>query len=229
MSLHIRTLVAMAGLGLISAAVLGCSDDSSDEPASPTGETPATATATLTASGGTGAPGSGDGGGVPTTGTGANTGAGGPTTGTGASGPAPPGFPASDEPPATTASANGQTVETGLGTYCWTLMCVDKIGVPTKGTLTVSSGDTVSIAVPAAAPPLREAAANTFAAVDAQKLDDGSEIWPYPGTTGDTQEYAISGNEIDVMLDLPPGRYVLAVSMYFEAGDAVYGVLLEVQ
>jgi hypothetical protein len=227
MSLRIRTLVALAGLGLMSAVFLGCSDDDSDDPASPGAEPPATATATPEASGGAGA--SGPGGGVPTTGTGSAGGTGANMGATGATGPNPPGFPASDEPPSTTASANGQTVETGLGTYCWTLMCVDKIGVPTKGALTVSSGDTVSFAIPQGAPPLREAAANTFPAANAQKLDDGSEIWPYPGTTGEPQEYAISGNEIDVMLDLPPGRYVLAVSMYFESGDAVYGVLLDVQ
>jgi hypothetical protein len=216
MSLRIRTLVALAGLGLISGILIGCSDDDSGEDPSSSVDTPVTAGVTPEAPGGTGSAGSGAGGGLPTAGT---SGAGG----------APPAFPASDEPPATTASANGQTVETGLGTYCWTLMCVDKIGVPTRGTLTVSSGDTVSFAVPPAAPPLREAGANTFAAVDPQKLDDGSEIWPYPGSPGDAQEYAISGDSVDVMVDLPPGQYVLAVNMYFEAGDAIYGVLLDVQ
>lgn len=215
MSLRLRAWFLVAGFGLVIAAfVVACGgdDDDPDGGASAGGDTPVVEASATAATGGGPA-------GVPTSGGGGGS----------SSGPAPPGFPASDEPPSTTATANGQTVETGLGTYCWTLMCVDKIGVPTKGTLTVSSGDTVSFAVPAGAPPLRDAAANTFEARDAQQLDDGSEIWPYPGNPGESQEYAVAGDEVEVMVDLAPGTYVLVVSMYFEAGDAVYGVLLEVQ
>ena len=141
--------------------------------------------------------------------------------------PAPPGFPATDEPPVTTASANGQTVEMGIGTYCWTLLCVDKIGVPTRGTLSVAPGDTVTIAIPDDAPPLREASANVFVAANAQTLDDGSEIWPYPGSPGEPLAHEIAGETVEVTVNLEPGQYVLAASMFFEAGDVTYGVLLD--
>jgi hypothetical protein len=208
MSFGKRSLVAVACLGLMTAGLLAaCGGGDSDAEPPARGDTPA--------AGASATPG----------------GAGVPTSGTGGSGatPAPPGFPAADEPPATTASANGQSVETGLGTYCWTLMCVDKIGVPTRGTLTVAAGDTVSVAVPPGAPALREAAANSFAAVTPQPLDDGSEIWPYPGAPGDDLAHTVAGDNVEVTVDLPPGRYVLAVSMFFETGDVVYGVLLEVR
>ena len=143
--------------------------------------------------------------------------------------PAPPGFPATDEPPVTTASANGETAEMGIGTYCWTLLCVDKTGVPTRGTLSVAPGDTVTLAIPDDAPPLREASANVFEATNAQTLDDGSEIWPYPGSPGEPLAPEIARDTVEVTVDLEPGQYVLAVSMFFEAGDVTYGVLLEVE
>src|SRR5690606_36091608 len=70
--------------------------------------------------------------------------------------PAEPGVLGMDGPPSTTASANGQSIETGIGTFCWTMLCVDKIGVPTRGVLVVSNGDVVIIGVPDGVPPLRE-------------------------------------------------------------------------
>jgi hypothetical protein len=216
MSLRTSTLFAAACLGLFSAVfIVACDGGEPEDAGAPGGDTPAIgATATPRPAEGTGSQPSAP----------VSTGSGG-----GSTSPAPPSFPASDEPPLTTASADGQSVEMGLGTYCWTLMCVDKIGVPTRGTLTVSPGDTISVAVPAGAPALREAVANTFTAGAPQILDDGSEIWPYPGSPGDQQAHSIAGDNVEVTVDLPPGRYVLAVGMFFESGDAVYGVLLEVQ
>jgi hypothetical protein len=85
------------------------------------------------------------------------------------------------------------------------------------------------MAIPDDAPPLREAAANVFEALDAMPLDDGSEIWPYPGAPGEEVASEVAGDSVDVTVDLAPGRYVLAVSMFFESGDVVYGVLVEVQ
>ena len=206
----------LAGTGLIGALVLlACSDD--DDEGGANGVTGATTPVNGEA---TATPASG----------------GGPTglSGTGAGGvsvtpPAPPSFPATDEPPAASASANSESVETGIGTYCWTRLCVDKIGVPTKGTLIVSPGDTVSVAIPEGVPALREAGANVFEAVGALPLDDGSEIWPYPGATGAEVDYEVTNESVDVVIDLPPGRYVLSVFMSFESGDVVYGVLVEVQ
>jgi hypothetical protein len=141
----------------------------------------------------------------------------------------PPAFPTESEPPGTTATANGETVDAGIGTFCWTLLCVDKIGVPTKGTLSVSAGDTVSVAIPQDGPALNGASAAVFAAVDPQPLDDGSEIWPYPGAPGEEVVSEATSGAVEVVVDLEPGQYVLSVFMTFEGGDVVYGVLLDVE
>jgi hypothetical protein len=206
----------LAGMGLITAAALvACSNSDVDEAMPTSTPTPLSIDATATAT-----PGAGGGGAVGATVT--------PGTGTGATA-TPIGFPATDEPPETQASANGQSVETGIGTYCWTRLCVDKIGVPTRGRLTVARGDSVSVAVPSAAPPLREAAAHVFPAIDARTLDDGSEIWAYPGALGEDLAHEVNGQDVEVVMNLEPGTYVLSMSMFFEMGDVVYGALVEVQ
>jgi hypothetical protein len=205
----LRIAVAVAGLIAVSALVVGCSDDDSDAEG-------ATATPTAIREAGE-TPGQGIGAGET------------PATGTGSTPPGPPSFPTEADPPGTTASANGESVEAGIGTYCWTLMCVDKIGVPTEGTLKVSTGDTVSVAIPDDAPALKSASAAVFEAVNPQPLDDGSEIWPYPGAPGDEVASETTDDAVEVTVDLAPGRYVLSVFMAFEAGDVMYGVLLEVE
>lgn len=211
-----RLMLAGAGV-FLAFAVVACSDDDNGdrEPAGATDASPTVAGEATDTSGGQAAPID-----TPADGSSGSTGAG-PSS-------APP-IPDFEQPPATTASANGATVEMGIGTYCWTVMCVDKIGVPTKGTLTVNRGDTVSIAVPSDAPALREAGATVFEATQAQPLDDGSEIWPYPGNPGEDIEVEVVGDTVEVTADLAPGRYVLSLGMYFETGDVIYGVLLEVQ
>jgi hypothetical protein len=108
-------------------------------------------------------------------------------------------------------------------------MCVDKIGVPTKGTLTVSRGDFVTVAVPSGAPPLREAFAGAFPAQNPMDLGGGEQIWSHGGPPETTLGHAVSGQTIEVEVDLEPGTYVLSVGMFFEAGDVVYGVLLDVR
>jgi hypothetical protein len=134
------------------------------------------------------------------------------------------------DPPGTTATANAKTVEMGIGTYCWTTMCVDKIGPVTKGTLQVSPGDTITIAVPQGTPPLREVHASAYEAGTPALVDNGDEIWSHPPT--DSTDLAASTpnpTSIDVEVDLAPGKYVLTIFMAFEPGDVVYGVILEVR
>ena len=211
-----KMALAAAGLLLVVSAV-ACSggDDEDVEPTGSTGATPAAGGEATATPGDQGAPIN-----TPDGSSGA--------PGSGGTGSAPP-MPDFEEPPVTTATANGETVETGIGTYCWTTMCVDKIGVPTKGSLTVSRGDIVTIEIPEDAPALREAGANVFEATEPQRLDDGSEIWPYPGAPGAEVASEVAGDTVEVVIDLEPGRYVLSVGMYFEAGDVIYGVLVDVQ
>ena len=93
------------------------------------------------------------------------------TSGTRAPNPpagAPSGLP-SDDAPGTTATANGATVDMGIGTHCWIRMCVDMIGPVTKATLNVAHGDIIEVAVPSGAPALREVSAIAFPRINAHR------------------------------------------------------------
>ena len=50
-------------------------------------------------------------------------------------------------------------------------------------------------------------------------LDDGSEIWPYPGAPGEDVASEVTDDSLDVVIDLEPGQYVLSAFLAFEAGD----------
>ena len=135
----------------------------------------------------------------------------------------------SDEPPGTTASSDGAEVEMGVGTYCWTNLCVDKIGPITRGSLTVTSGADVRVVIPAGTPPLREVTVLAFPAANPQQLNDGSTAWQPDFDNSVSLLSERDEDEVRVDLVLEPGTYVLTVGMFFEAGDVQYGVLLEVQ
>lgn len=214
----------LAGGILVLATVIvsACGGDSEGDASLPTSETPAS----TTLSGEDAVPGD-------STAIAPTTGPSAPlppaASGTVTSPPMPPNLPASDQPPTTTATSGSQEAEAGIGTYCWSRLCVDKVGVPTLGELAVSSGDTIDVAIPSNAPPLREATATIFEAVDPNTLDDGSTIWLYPGAPGDPIETNTRADVVEVRLNnIDSGSYVLAVSMFFETGDVVYGFLLEV-
>ena len=140
----------------------------------------------------------------------------------------PAGIPLA-QPPGTTASAAGRTVEMGIGTYCWTSMCVDKIGPVTRGTLQVSRGATVNVAIPQGAPPLTEVHASVFPAGAPVSSSGGEEVWSHPPTDGTTLSTARGATGVEVQVDVAPGKYVLTVGMFFQPGDVAYGVVLEVR
>ena len=155
-----------------------------------------------------------------------------PDTTSGARGPNPPaGAPSgapSDDAPGTTATANRATVEMGIGTHCWTRMCVDMIGPVTKGTLTVARGDSVQVAVPQGTPPLNDVSASAFRATTSTDLDSGAQAWSHGADSRDLST-ARDGSKVEIDVDLPPGTWILAVGMYFAQGDISYGVVLEVR
>ena len=130
--------------------------------------------------------------------------------------------------PGTSATANGKTVEMGIGTYCWTQMCVDKIGPVTKGALDVSRGDVIQVAIPQGVPPLKQVNASAMVAGSPAASSNGEDIWSYPPTGGTALSAAIDAKSVDVRVDLTSGKYVLAVGMYFDSGDISYGVVLNV-
>jgi hypothetical protein len=136
--------------------------------------------------------------------------------------------PTGDVPPDTTATSGGTTVGMGIGTYCWTTKCVDKIGVITRGTLTIASGDEVAVAVPSGAPALNSVSVFAFPAADPQPLDNGETAWR-PDFDGVMLTSELDEDVIRVGGTLEAGTYVLSVGMFFASGDVQYGVVLEVQ
>ena len=140
---------------------------------------------------------------------------------------APSGAP-SDNAPGTTATANGVTVDMGIGTHCWVRMCVDMIGPITKDTLTVARGDIIEVAVPQGAPALRDVNAFAFRASTPTDLDSGAKAWPLGADSRDLST-GRDGTKVEVDVDLPPGTWILSVGMFFEQGDISYGVVLEVR
>ena len=142
-----------------------------------------------------------------------------------------PGLPdlTTDAPPGTTASSGGAEVEMGIGTYCWTTLCVDKIGPITRGTLTIASGDEVVVQVPSSAPALNEVSAEAFPATNPQEVEGGETAWQPDFSHDGTLEPERDRDQILIVPELEPGTYVLVVGMYFETGDVQYGVVLEVE
>jgi hypothetical protein len=134
-----------------------------------------------------------------------------------------------DDPPSTTATAGGKTVEMGVGTHCWTNRCVDMIGPVTKGTLQVARGETVVVALPQGTPALTEVHASAFEATTPAITNPGEEVWSHPPTGGTELGTARDSTSIEVEVNLAPGKYVLTVGMYFERGDISYGVVLDVR
>jgi hypothetical protein len=100
----------------------------------------------------------------------------------------------------------------GIGSYCWGTLCVDKIGVATRGTLPVNSGDTIVVAVPQATSPLKDVGVSVFPAENGRPLDDGSTIWPY-GDSSTALDRTLLGPLIAVEADLAPGN-ICSLSVY---------------
>jgi hypothetical protein len=142
--------------------------------------------------------------------------------------PSPPDL-TTDVPPGTTAAAGGSTVEMGVGTYCWTTMCVDKIGPITRDALSIASGDEVVVAVPDGVPVLNEVSVEAFPAANPQEFDNGDTAWRPDFNFDGTMAYELDQDGVRIPVSLEPGTYVLVVGMYFQSGDVQYGVVLHVE
>jgi hypothetical protein len=136
---------------------------------------------------------------------------------------------ADDSPPVTTASSGGQTVEMGVGSFCWTTLCVDKIGPITRGTLAISAAAEVVVAVPDSAPPLNSVSAVAFPALNPQELEGGETAWQPGFNASKMLNFELQDDEVRIDAALEPGTYVLNVGMFFEGRDVQYGVVLEVE
>ena len=154
-----------------------------------------------------------------------------PASGAGEETPAAPGRgPSLEEPPGTTVTAAGRSVEAGIGSYCWTSMCVDKIGPITRGRLEVDRGTVVSVALPRGVTALRSANVTAFPAGASQDVGNGNTAWQPDFERGTELPATISGPAVEFAAQLPAGPYVVSIGMFVASGgDVQYGVLLEVR
>jgi hypothetical protein len=147
--------------------------------------------------------------------------------------------PASVEPPPATLTINGQSQESGIGTYCWNSgtegngpgMCADKIGVPTpRDPIQVEAApftaqftfapDIVPTGVSLTAIPVSP---------DDEMTVEGTPEWRWwPFGEGQTFELP-AASVTQAELTLEPGLYALTAFTFFEGrGDVVYGFLVQV-
>jgi hypothetical protein len=117
----------------------------------------------------------------------------------------------------------------GTGTYCWTTMCVDKIGPITRARLDLQRGIRIVVAIPAGTPPLREASVSAFPAGASQAVGNGETAWQPEFDRATELAATRTGADLEVTVDLPPGSYVLVVGMFFNPGDVQYAVVLDVR
>lgn len=124
----------------------------------------------------------------------------------------------------------------GIGTYCWTEpsrggLCVDAVG-PVTGSqaLVVPRGAGVTVANPAAGTTIREGSVNAWQAPPQPLSTTGAElVWSLQPGTGRRLDASVSADRVEFGLDLPPGRYVVEIRLFFAAGDVSYGLLAEVR
>ncbi len=136
--------------------------------------------------------------------------------------------------PDLTVSAGGESVTAGVGTYCWSGqgrgLCVDKVGVPTPPKALVATVGTSLTARLSKGTPREVSAHASPLAADATPTSEGRDdvFWESLGE-GEELPLETLGRELSLTTtNLAPGRYVVAISVFFErGGDAQYGVLLE--
>jgi len=150
----------------------------------------------------------------------------------------PPADPYAIRPPLAAMTVAGETIQAGLGTYCWTEvsqgvgLCLDAIGIPTQpDPVKVSFPFTARFAVPVEAAPRDVVVTVRQAAPELEMNEEnaqGLRWWAY-GEDGEMHTLALV-NEPAVELDLAPGLYVLDLFVSWESlGDASYGFLVQVE
>lgn len=141
------------------------------------------------------------------------------------------------EPPGSSLSHDGETVEAGLGGYCWSTdrasSCVDAVGISLGGEkLTAPSDAPLSFAYKG----------DGLDAVDVMAYEVGSGggrdnriqhdilVPPYAGVgKGRQPEVRRSGDRARIFARLPAGEYVLDVRAGMPEGGASYGFHLVVE
>ncbi|HEV2745391.1 MAG TPA: hypothetical protein VGV91_19710 [Rubrobacter sp.] len=134
------------------------------------------------------------------------------------------------EPPGSTLSYGGETVEGGLGTYCWTRGggggCSDAFAIILGDeTLEAPAGATLSFAYGGKA--LDSLSVTAFrAGREGRGGGREDEFLPPSWRKGEDLRVRRSGTRARIVADLPPGEYVLDVFARMPQGDASYGFRL---
>lgn len=143
--------------------------------------------------------------------------------------PAPPTTMMFPEPPGSALSYGGETVDGGLGSYCWTMGggggCADAFAVILEeGAREAPAGATLSFAY-------RGKALDSLgvAAYRAGREGEGGgredDVFVTPSKGGGAKDLRVrrSGTRARIFADLPAGEYVLDVFARMPQGDASYG------
>ena len=160
---------------------------------------------------------------------------GGEPTKTGGGDPATPTTMTIPEPPGSTLSYGGETVDGGLGSYCWTMGgaggCADTFAVVLEEeTLRAPAGATLSFAY--------EGRALDSLSVAAYRADREGQGGPrqddmfLPPTRDDAAKHLPvrrCGTRARIVADLPAGEYVFDVFARMPEGDAFYGFRLTLE
>ncbi len=136
------------------------------------------------------------------------------------------------EPPGSTLSYGGETVEGGLGSYCWTKGgsggCSDAFAIiVVEEALEAPAGATLSFAYKGKA-----LDSLSVAAYKAGREGGGGgredDVFLPPSRGGGAKDLRVrrSGTRARIVADLPPGEYVLDVFARMPQGDASYGFRL---
>lgn len=139
------------------------------------------------------------------------------------------------EPPGSTLSYGGETVEGGLGSYCWLMGgsggCADAFAtILGEETLEAPAGATLSFAYRGKALDSLSVAAYRAGREGGGGDPEDNQFLP-PSRGGKAKDLPVrrSGTRARIVADLPPGEYVLDVFARMPEGDASYGFRLNLE
>lgn len=137
------------------------------------------------------------------------------------------------EPPGTTLSYDGETVEGGLGSFCWNMIgggggCADAFAIILEEEeLEAPAGATLSFAYKGKAlDSLSVTAYKAGREGGGGSREDDAFVPPIRGGGKKDLPVRRSGTRARIVADLPPGEYVLDVFARMPRGDASYGFRL---
>ena len=144
-----------------------------------------------------------------------------------------------DEPPAAVARSGAASVVLGLGSYCWSSggagICVDSFAIVTgTADLEVGRGESVTIGGALAQTQFAvEVAQIWLIEGEAERESDRGLVWSpwlgeWPGESSELEVEAVDGG-LRFVAELPPGRYLVSLSLRFPQGSASYGLILAVR